>query len=62
MLYVFKGDTVRTYDGDVGEVLEIWGIARPFAKLLLENGSRRIIFRTEVSEIIRRCPTKRGRK
>lgn len=62
MLLVLKGDTVRTSCGLSGEVLEIWGIARPWAKLRKENGDLTFILRTNVTEIIKRPPAKKGKR
>lgn len=62
MMLVLKGDTVRTSCGLSGEVLDIWGVARPWAKLRQENGSMAFILRTDVIEIIKRPPAKRGKR
>lgn len=61
-MLVFKGDTVRTSCGLSGEVLEIWGVARPWAKLRQEGGEVAYILRTDVTEIIKRPVAKRGKR
>lgn len=54
LIHVLKGDTVRTSCGLSGEVLDIWGVARPWAKLRKENGELAFFLRTEVTEVIKR--------
>lgn len=61
-LRVMKGDVVRTSSGITGEVLDIWGLARPWAKLRQEDGSLEFILRTDVTEIIKRPPVKKGKR
>lgn len=62
MLLVLKGDIVRTSYGLSGEVIDIWGIARPWAKLRQENGNLAFILRTDVTEILKRPQVKRGKR
>lgn len=61
-MIVLKGDTVRTNCGQSGEVLDIWGIARPWAKLRKDNGELAFILRTDVTEVIKRLPVKKGKR
>lgn len=62
MLLVLKGDTVRTSTGLSGEITDIWGIARPWAKLLQDDGELAYILRTDVTEIVKRQPVKKGKR
>lgn len=62
MLLVLKGDTVRTSCGLTGEVLDIWGVARPWAKLKQESGELAFILRTDIAEILKRPAPKRGKR
>ncbi|WP_375104922.1 hypothetical protein ACDZ28_13515 [Paenibacillus sp. RS8] len=62
MLLVLKGDTVRTSSGLSGEITDIWGIARPWAKLRQDGGKLAFILRTDVTEIIKRPPAKKGKR
>lgn len=62
MLLVLKGDTVRTSCGLSGEVLDTWGIARPWAKLRKEDGELVFFLRTDVTEIIKRPVIKKGKR
>ncbi|OMF28324.1 hypothetical protein [Paenibacillus sp. FSL H8-0259] len=61
-MLVFKGDTVRTSCGLYGEVLDTWGIARPWAKLRKEDGELAFFLRTNVTEIVKRPPVKKGKR
>lgn len=61
-MLVLKGDTVRTSCGLSGEVLETWGIARPWAKLRKEDGALAFFLRTNVTEILKRPPVKKGKR
>lgn len=62
MLLVLKGDTVRTSCGLSGEITDIWGVARPWAKLRQDNGELAFILRTDVTEIVKRSAPKRGKR
>ncbi|MEK5278610.1 hypothetical protein NSS82_10190 [Paenibacillus sp. FSL H7-0735] len=62
MLLVLKGDTVRTSCGLSGEVLDIWGVARPWAKLRKEDGELAFFLRTDVIEVLKRPPVKKGKR
>ncbi|GIO33098.1 hypothetical protein J2TS6_42390 [Paenibacillus albilobatus] len=59
---VQKGDIVRTSSGETGEVKEIWGLARSFIRLKLEDGKTKPFFETEVVEIVMRPKSPRGRR
>lgn len=61
-MLVLKGDIVRTGSGLSGEITEIWGVARPWAKLKQGDGKSAFILRTDVTEVIKRLPTKRGKR
>lgn len=61
MLLVLKGDTVRTSSGMSGEITDIWGIARPWAKLRQGNGDLAYILRTDVTEVLKRPKAKKGK-
>ncbi|MEK4141125.1 hypothetical protein NST48_09235 [Paenibacillus sp. FSL M7-0547] len=61
-MLVLKGDVVRTSSGLSGEITDIWGIARPWAKLRQEDGQSAFILRTDVTEIVKRPPPKKGKR
>ena len=61
-MLVLKGDTVLTSCGLSGEVLDTWGIARPWAKLRKDNGELAFVLRTNVTEIINRPKPKKGKR
>ncbi|WP_379136050.1 hypothetical protein [Paenibacillus sp. sgz500958] len=61
-MLVLKGDIVRTSSGLSGEITDTWGIARPWAKLRQEDGELAFILRTDVTEIIKRLPVKKGKR
>lgn len=64
-MIVFKGDRVRMASGDTGEVIEIWGIARTFIRLLRDSDRKLVPFmEADVVEVSRAKPArgqKRGR-
>lgn len=53
-MIILKGDIVRTSSGMVGEVIEVWGLARTFLKIKPDSGRKKIVFETDVSELIKR--------
>ncbi|GGF77459.1 hypothetical protein GCM10010912_23160 [Paenibacillus albidus] len=60
-MLVLKGDVVRTSSGLSGEVMEVWGIARLWARLRQDDGQTAFILRTDVTEIVKRLPAKKGK-
>lgn len=62
-LHLGKGDIVRTSSGVIGEVIDLWGIARSFIRVKPENGKSIPMFERDVVEVIKRAkPEKRGKK
>lgn len=61
-MLVLKGDTVRTSCGLSGEITDTWGLARTWAKLRQEDGNLAFILRTDVTEILKRPLTKKGKR
>lgn len=57
-MILFKGDTVRTSFGEIGEIVDIWGVARTFLRIKPEAGGKAIIrFDTQV-ELLKRPKSK----
>ncbi|ANY70435.1 hypothetical protein BBD42_31010 [Paenibacillus sp. BIHB 4019] len=59
MIYILKGDVVRTACGSVGEVTEIWGHARTLFKLQPDTGKPLIFFESAVVEAKRKPAIKK---
>lgn len=52
---LLKGDEIRLHDGQIVEVLEVWGIARCHAKVKNRNGEvSLIIAERDVDSVLRR--------
>lgn len=56
-MILFKGDRVRIRTGETGEVLETWGKARDWVRVLLEDGRSVPLFVSDIKEVVRRKPT-----
>ncbi|SIQ05681.1 hypothetical protein SAMN05880570_0479 [Paenibacillus sp. RU4T] len=52
-MIVLKGDIVETNQGQTGEVVEVWGVARTLLRLRTSLGNS-IVFEDDVARIIRR--------
>ncbi len=39
---ILKGDRVQLVDGSTGEIVELWGFARTFARIKLDSDGRLI--------------------
>lgn len=56
-----KGDQVRTKAGEIGEVVEIWGVARTWYKLRTADGKIVYAMTEHIESILKRHSNKRGR-
>lgn len=53
-LICFKGDTVKTKAGDIGEVIDTWGVARDWCKLRTEDGRIVSTMTNDIDSIVKR--------
>lgn len=60
-MIILKGDIVRTKCGQVGEVIQTWGIARDFIRIIKDGIISPPMFASEVTEIVER-PKQQKRK
>jgi len=56
---ILKGDVVRLKYGETGEVIEVWGLARTFAKVRTKDRIL-LIMESDVAEVIRRARKMEG--
>lgn len=61
-LHIGKGDIVRTSSGVIGEVIDLWGIARSFVRIKPEDGKSIPMFERDVVEVIKRAKPEKGGK
>ncbi|MNW66187.1 hypothetical protein D3C74_446340 [compost metagenome] len=61
-LHLGKGDIVRTSSGITGEVVELWGIARSFVRIMPECGKSIPMFARDVVEVVKRAKSEKEAK
>lgn len=58
-MFCLRGDTVRTKSGVIGQVVDVWGVARTWVKIKTDDGQTLYLMTDQVDSIIQRD---RGRK
>jgi hypothetical protein len=52
-----KGDVVRLKSGETGEVIEVWGLARTFARVRTKDWIL-LVMEDDIAEVVRRRAAK----
>jgi hypothetical protein len=50
---LLKGDVVRLKTGETGEIIEVWGLARTFARVRTEDQVL-LVTATDITKVVRR--------
>jgi len=54
-----RGDTIKTRSGVIGQVVDVWGVARTWVKIKTDDGQNLYIIADQIESIIQRD---KGRK
>lgn len=61
MIYYLKGDIVKLRSGDTGEIIDSWGSARYWHKIMTPAGKRLIVMDSEIESLIKRPRDKKSK-